>query len=140
MWKSTYNKFFKGLDKGAVWRIWSDVNSWAAWHDDLDYCRMEGAFERGNHFMLKPKGVGVVKIVLTDVQDGIGFTDCTTFFGAKMFDMHLMEERDGGVLLSNTVIVTGPLRWLWVKLVAQGVADSVPHQIDALAERARGLK
>lgn len=44
-----------------------DVNNWPAWHGDLDYCILEGKFEIGNFFMLKPKGESPVKIVLTEI-------------------------------------------------------------------------
>ncbi|MDQ5890941.1 MAG: hypothetical protein QG604_815 [Candidatus Dependentiae bacterium] len=87
--------------------------------------------------MLKPKGVAAVKIVLTDVQHGHSFTDCTTFFGAKMIDTHTMEETEAGLLLTNTLVVTGPLKWLWIMLVAKNVANTVPAEMDALADAAR---
>ena len=81
--------------------------------------------------------MGAVKIVLIDVKPGIQFTDCTTFFGAKMFDTHLMEKTVDGLKLTNIVTVTGPLQWLWVQLVAKKVAQSVPYHLEALAKLAR---
>jgi hypothetical protein len=137
MWTRTHSKLYPGVSQDAVWRIWIDVNNWVKWHGDLDYCKMEGPFKVGNHFMLKPKGVNPVKIVLTEVEEGRQFTDCTQFFGAKMFDTHLMEETKEGLLLTNTLVVQGPLKWLWIKLVAQNVANTVPIEMDALVDLAR---
>jgi hypothetical protein len=62
----------------------------------LDYCKLECDFKVGNHFFLKPKGVQPVKIVLTEINEGYSFTDCTSFFGAKMYDTHVMEETVDG--------------------------------------------
>ncbi len=87
--------------------------------------------------MLKPKGVSAVKIVLTDIKEGYCFTDCTSFFGAKMYDTHAMEETPDGLKLTNTLVVTGLLKWLWIKLVAQNVADTVPAETEALVKLAR---
>ena len=87
--------------------------------------------------MLKPKGVPAVKIVLTEINEMQNFTDCTKFFGAKMYDTHSITIKDDGVLLSNKLMVTGPLKWLWIKLVAQNVADTVPDEMDSLAKLAR---
>ena len=115
------------------------MNQWPTWHGDLDDCKLNGPFEVGNYFMLKPKGVKAVKIVLTDIDEGKSFTDCTKFFGANMYDTHTMEETPEGVCLTNTLVVTGPLKWLWIKLVAQNVADSVPDKMEALVCLARGL-
>ncbi|MBX9831156.1 hypothetical protein K2X40_04330 [Candidatus Babeliales bacterium] len=136
MWKQSCSKLYQNVKKEEVWCLWTDVNNWSSWHDDLDYCKMTGPFVVGNYFMLKPKGASAVKIELTEVNEGTSFTDCTTFFGAKMYDTHTLEETPDGLLLTNTVVVTGPLRWLWVKLVAQKVANGGEAHMDMLAHLA----
>lgn len=138
MWTKTYTKIFQGINRQDIWRIWTDVNSWPLWHTDLDYCKLEGEFAVGNHFMLKPKGINPVKIVLTEINEGYHFTDCTSFFGAKMYDTHFAEDTKDGLKLTNKLVVTGPLKWLWIKLVAQNVANSVPEEIENLVKLARG--
>jgi len=137
MWEKSFSKLYTNISEDAIWRVWTDVNHWPEWHGDLDSCTMNGAFEVGNHFMLKPKGMRAVKIVLTDIQAGHSFTDCTVFPGAKMFDTHTMVATAQGLRLTNKLVVTGPLKWLWIKLVAQKVADSVPEEMDALVKIAR---
>jgi hypothetical protein len=135
MWTRTYSKTYEGLDKEKLWAIWTDVNNWPSWHGDLDYCKLEGSFAIGNSFTLKPKGAPAVKIILTEIIEGQEFTDCTQFFGAKMYDTHKMEETEEGLRLSNKLVVTGPLKWLWIKLVAKNVADSVPDEMEALVSQ-----
>lgn len=137
MWIKTHTKLYQGVKKEDIWQIWTDVNNWATWHGDLDYCKMEGSFTVGNHFMLKPKGAPAVKIKLIEINEGQQFTDCTKFFGAKMYDTHAMEETPEGLRLTNTLIVKGFLKYLWIKLVAQHVADTVPDEMDALVALAR---
>ena len=90
---------------------------------------MEGEFEVGNHFFLKPKAAPPVKIRLTEIEKGKSFTDCTKFFGAKMYDTHSMEETPEGLRLYNKLVVTGILKWLWIKLFAQNIADTIPEEI-----------
>ncbi len=136
MWTRTYSKTFKNVEKEEIWRIWTDVNNWPKWHGDLDYCKMEDSFEVGKHFILKPKGVRPVKIIITEIDEGNKFTDCTSFFGAKMYDTHALEETPNGLQLTNILVVTGPLKWLWIKLVAQDVANTVPDEMEALIELA----
>ena len=139
MWTRTYSKTFQGLKREDIWRIWTDINNWPTWHGDLDYCKLEGDFKVGNHFFLKPKGVQPVKIVLTEINEGYSFTDCTSFFGAKMYDTHAMEETVDGLKLTNKLVVTGPLKWLWIKLVAQNVADTIAEETESLIKLARSL-
>lgn len=137
MWIKTYSKTYQGIQKEGIWRLWADVNNWPTWHGDLDSCTLKGSFEVGNYFMLKPKGMSAVKIDLVEINHGRSFTDCTRFFGAKMYDTHELEETKDGLKLTNKLIVTGPLKWLWIKLVAQHVADSVPDEMEALVSIAR---
>lgn len=137
MWTRTHSKVYEGINKEKIWAIWTDVNNWSSWHGDLDYCKLDGPFAVGSFFMLKPKGAPAVKITLTEIIEGKEFTDCTQFFGAKMYDTHKMEETREGLRLSNKLVVTGPLKWLWIKLVAKKVADSVPEEMDALVNLLR---
>lgn len=137
VWSKSCQKYYPDVDLNRVWNILIDVDNWPSWHDDLDDCELEGEFKVGNYFYLTPKGSSAVKIVLTEIIEKNSFTDCTKFFGAKMYDTHRIEIKDDGIILTNKVVVTGPLRWLWVKLVAQNVADTSLKQMDALVELAR---
>jgi hypothetical protein len=136
MWERSYSKVFKGINKETVWKIWTDINRWPSWHGDLEYCTLKGDFAVGNHFILKPKKAPPVKIDLIDIQDKKEFTDCTKFFGAKMYDTHSLEETEDGLKLSNRLVVTGPLKYFWILLVAKNVASSVPEETEALVKLA----
>jgi hypothetical protein len=136
MWIQTYSKIFPGLKREEVWRLWADVDHWTAWHAGLDSCKLYGPFAVGSYFMLKPKGMGGVRIDLIEMSEQNSFTDCTTFFGAKMYYEHSVEETPEGLLIRNKLWVTGPLKYLWIKLVARKVADSIPEKIEALASLA----
>lgn len=137
MYQRKHSKFYPNISADAVWRGWTDVDNWPRWHDDLDYCRLVGPFALGSHFYLKPKGAPRFKIRITAVDEGKSFTDCTHFLGAKMYDTHTIEEKDGGVLLTNTLEVKGLLTKLWVKLVAKNVADTVPSEMDLFIKMCR---
>jgi len=142
MWTRSHSNVYKDIKAEVVWRLWSDVNNYLQWHDDLDYCKLEGPFAVGNYFMLKPKGAPAFKIYITElIESSDGkykrFTDCTNFFGAKMFDIHELEQTEAGVRITNTIKVTGWLSYLWIQLVAKHVANSVPKEMKALVKLAR---
>lgn len=137
MWTRSFSKEYQGVKKEEIWKIWLDINNYSTWHSDLDYCKLEGAFEVGNFFRLKPKGAPEVKVFFTEIVDGKKFVDCTHFFGAKMFDTHEIEETTNGIKITNTVSVSGFLKFLWIKLVAQNVANSAPQEMDAVVNLAR---
>ena len=101
MWTKSFSKFYTGIKAENIWNLWVDVNNWPKWHEDLEYCKMDGEFKVGNHFFLKPKGIAQVKIKITEISEGKKFTDCTTFFGAKMYDTHAIEENADGIHISR---------------------------------------
>lgn len=140
MWVKTYSKFFPGLKPENVWNIWKDVNRWPIWHGDFEYCSLQSEFKKGNFYLLKAKGDPAVKIELTEVEDGVTFTDCTRFFGATMYGTHSLDQKEDGVVVTCELKVEGPLRWLWIGLVANRVALTVPQKTDLLIEYAKKEK
>jgi hypothetical protein len=54
-----------------------------------------------------------------------------------MYDTHTMEVTTEGLRITNTLMVSGPLKWLWIKLVAQHVADTIEEETEALIRLAR---
>lgn len=140
IWTSTYSKTFSGIESKDIWKLWTDVNNWPAWHSGLEYCKLEEDLKVGSVFVLKPKGAFPVKIKITELEEGRSITDCTSFLGAKMYSAHRLEETSEGLQLSHVLRVTGPLKWLWVKLVAQKVAAAAPEMTEALVELARKKK
>lgn len=137
MWVKSYSKVYPGVKKTAIWRLWADVVNQPAWDKELEYCKIARGFEKGNSFILKPVGGPNVKITLSEVVLNERFTDYCKFFGATMHDDHQLEETAGGLRIISTITVTGPLSFIWVKLVAKNVANSVPNPMDALVNMAR---
>jgi hypothetical protein len=136
-WEKSLTRQYKDVDAKRIWAQWKDIDNWPTWHDDLDYCKLDGKFEAGNHFMLKPKNMGPVKIDLISIDEGKEFTDCTNFPGAKMFDIHRVAQIGRDVEVTNIIYVTGPLKWLWIWLVARKVASGAQSEMDKVVELAR---
>lgn len=137
MWQKTYSKVYPGVKKETVWSLWEDVNNWTQWDPDIEYAKMTEPFQAGSHFVFKPKGAGEVKIQLVEVEKFKKFTDNFKFIGAQLFGTHEMEETHEGLKMTTTVKVTGPLRFIWVKLVATGIVDTIPEQMDSLIKLAK---
>jgi hypothetical protein len=95
---------------------------------------MEGEFVKGNSFILKPKGGPKVKIRLVETIENKLFIDLTNFPLAKMYGEHSLEETKEGLKITTTMTVSGLLKGLWIKLVAQNIVDGLPeetqHQIN----------
>ena len=115
-----------------MWKLMAEVNNWHKWDKGLEFAKLEGKFEKGNHFMLRPKGGPTVKVELLETIENKRFLDVTKFPLAKMYDDHLFEDTKDGLRITYIVSVKGILSFLWVKLVASKIAESQP--IDMLEQ------
>lgn len=138
MWSSSYTQKVTGISVQRIWDVYSDVENWPSWQDDVDYAHLGGPFETGGVIRFKPKGGPKVRIELNEVEAPSRFVDITRFPLARMVDVHEFVESDGGVAIRNTMSVDGPLAWVWRKLMAEGVASSLPEQTSRLVARAAG--
>ena len=126
MWTRTHSIVTKEVTKEQLWRLFSDVNNWHTWDKGIEFTRMEGAFEKGTHFTLRPKGGPTVDIELLEVTKNTSFTDVTRFPLARMYNAHQFEDTADGLKITYTVTVEGLLGFLWVKIIAQKIADALP--------------
>ena len=137
MWTKSYSKTVENLNGSRVWRIWTDVNQWHTWQDDIEYAKLDGEFKTGNVIRFKPKGGPALKIELTEVKPGSVFVDLTRFPMARMYDSHELIDHGGKLELKSTIRIQGPLSFLWRKLVAENVANGLKEQTDKLIEKSR---
>ena len=112
-----------------MWKLFADVNNWHTWDQGIEYAKLEGKFEKGNHFILRPKGGPNVKVELLETIENYKFLDVTKFLLARMYDEHLFEETKDGLKITNTITMKGLLGFLWVKIVAQKIADALPFDM-----------
>lgn len=129
MWTKSYSLVTKEVTKEQMWKLFSDVNNWHTWDNGIEYAKLEGKFEKGNFFLLKPKGCPELKVKLTDMTPLRRFIDVTSFPLAKMYDDHQFEETPDGLKITGTLTVKGPLGFLWRKIVAEGMFKSMPSDM-----------
>lgn len=139
MWVRSHSIISKDVTKEQLWKLFSNVNQWHIWDAGIDFASIDGEFEKGNHFILKPKGGPKVKIELVETLKNKGFTDYTRFPLAKMYGKHEFIETQEGLKITTTMTVTGILGFLWVKLVAKGIADALPAEMLSQVQYAKTL-
>ena len=129
MWTKSHSIVTKEVTKEQMWKLFADVNNWHIWDNGIEFAKMEGKFEKGNHFILRPKGGPSVKVKLLETTENKHFLDVTHFPLAKMFDDHLFEETADGLRITNTITVKGFLGFLWIKIVVQKIVDGLPNDM-----------
>jgi hypothetical protein len=139
MWTKSYSIVTKEVTKEQMWKLFADVNNWHTWDKGIEFAKIEGKFEKGNHFMLRPKGGPNVKVELLETIVNKNFLDVTKFPFAKMYDNHTFEETKDGLNITNTISVKGLLGFLWVKIVAKKIADALPTDMQEQIKAATKL-
>jgi len=129
MWKKSHSIVTKEVTKQQIWKLFADVNNWHTWDEGIEFAKLDGKFEKGNFFTLKPKGGPKVKIKLLETVANEKFVDCTTFPLAKMTGTHIFEETPNGLKITTTMQVDGILSFLWVKLVAKKIVNGLPNEM-----------
>jgi hypothetical protein len=139
MWTKSHSIVTKEVTKEQMWKLFADVNNWHTWDEGIEFAKMDGKFEKGNFFTLRPKGGPNVKVELLETVENKSFLDVTKFPLAKMFDNHTFEETPQGLKITNTISVTGVLGFLWRKIVAQKIVDSLPNDMQTQIKSASKL-
>jgi hypothetical protein len=139
MWTKTHSIVTNEATKEQMWKLFADVNNWHKWDSEIEYAKMDGAFQQGNHFILKPKNGPKIKINLVETIENRKFIDLTKFPLAKMYGEHTFEETPKGLRITTTMKVEGVLSFLWVKLVARNIANALPVEMQHQAKFASTL-
>ena len=139
MWTKSHSIVTKEVTKEQMWKLFTNVNNWHTWDEGIEFAKMEGKFEKGNFFTLRPKGGPNVKVKLLETVENKSFLDVTKFPLAKMFDNHTFEETPQVLKITNTISVTGVLGFLWRKIVAQKIVDSLPNDMQTQIKSASKL-
>jgi hypothetical protein len=129
MWTKTHSIVTREATKEQLWKLFANVNNWHQWDSGIEYARMNGNFEKGNHFLLKPRKGPEVKIELAEVIENRKFVDLTKFPLARMYGEHTFDETPEGLRITTTMKVEGPLGFLWRKIVAEDIANALPEEM-----------
>lgn len=139
MWTRNHSIVTKEVTKEQMWKLFADVNNWHTWDAGVESAKLEGKFEKGNYFMFQPKGGPKLKIRIVEATENKSFTDFTKFPLAKMYGEHTFEETPNGLKLTTTMKVEGILGFVWRKIVAQKIVDTLPEDMQQQIKTAKNL-
>ena len=139
MWTRSHSIETNEVTKEQMWKLFADVNNWHTWDKGVAFAKIEGKFEKGNHFMFQPKGGPKLKIGIVEAVENKSFTDFTKFPLAKMYGEHTFEETSTGLKLTTTMKIGGLLAFFWRKIVAQKIVDALPEDMQQQINTAKQL-
>jgi hypothetical protein len=137
MWAKSHSITTKEISSSELWAVYTDINNWHKWDDEIEYAKLEGEFAEGKFFELKPKGGPKVKIQIIKAIQNKQFKDLTKFPLAKMYGNHEFEETPEGLKVTVTMTVEGPLGFIWRKLVAEDIVKGLPEKFSEQVKYAK---
>lgn len=120
----------------AIWRLWADVDNWKEWDPGVEDSSIGDSFAEGTRYELKPKGGPKVTSVLTDVRLSEGFSDHTRLPLANLDFFHEMERVGEGTRITHRVEISGPLSFMFARLMGRGMVKGLPETVRNLARLA----
>ncbi|MFI2206066.1 hypothetical protein ACH47Z_35925 [Streptomyces sp. NPDC020192] len=116
----------------AFFAHWADTAAWPEWSADTEWVRLDGPFAQGTTGVLKPKGGPKTKFVITVLTER-EFTDVSQLPGAKLTFRHQVDvDETGATVVRVTASLTGPMTWMWNKILGKGIATTVPRDLNGL--------
>jgi uncharacterized protein YndB with AHSA1/START domain len=138
MWKTEASRFVRA-SRESIWQLWTDVERWPRWDDDVEWAKLDGAFVAGTRGKLKPRGGPVTKFEVLSVDPYRSFCDRSYLPLTHLDFTHRLDPADGGVHVTHTITVSGPLGWLFSRIIGRAkLADGLPRAVDKLAALAEG--
>jgi hypothetical protein len=138
MW-SNQHTIETDASKQAIWRIWHDVANWPSWDEAVQWCKLDGEFKSGATYTLKTVDGPAVKAVIQECEPYRCFTDVSSLPLAKMEFVHEMVDIAEGVQLTHRVNISGPLSFLWARVIGAKTAAGLPHAMSKLVQQARAV-
>lgn len=129
MWTQSHSIITKEATKEQMWKLFTDINNWHVWNPEIEFAKLEGKFEAGNHYLIQPKKGRVVKVKLLKVVENQHCLELGEFPLAKMHYDHRLEETTDGLKITSTITMTGLLSTLWVQLVVRKIAATMGSHV-----------
>ncbi|HSY85900.1 MAG TPA: SRPBCC family protein [Verrucomicrobiae bacterium] len=134
------HEFLLDIDRDRLFRALADLKRWPEWDDDILAVGCEGPPRAGSRFTLRLKDGSAAELTVEALEPPALFVDRAKLPLARMVSRHELLPAEGGrTRLRHVIETSGPLGWLWDRLVARKIAAGLPRQAERMAAYARGL-
>jgi len=121
--------------KESIWELWSSVDDWNKWDEDIRDAEISGPFESGTIGYLKPIHGPLTRFRLKETHFQESFTVKSKLPLGRMYMVHEMKEDEDTLSLTHSIIFKGPLSFLYARVIGKRLNKELPntmhHLIDA---------
>ena len=115
-----------------LYRAVANISRWPEWAGDIEWTAHDGRLEPGSPFTLKPKGGPKVQLEVVEARPASVFTDLARLPLATMRTSHAFAEDAAGTTMTVEISISGPLGFLWDRIIARKQAADAAEQTKRL--------
>jgi hypothetical protein len=139
MWTHRYEQQTE-VPVEKLWTIIADVENWINIDHNIEQLVITEKPTQGTKFKLKPKGAPTLDFVIDTFVPPTNYADLCKMPGAKMKTLHTFEKRPNNqTVIIVDITITGPLNWLWGRIVGEKHASGLPRQTELFIKAAKEL-
>ena len=132
MWKVQKSSVVSA-SSACVWSLWQDVTHWNEWDRGLRWSRIDGEFQVGTKGVLKPTSGPASHFTLVTVEQDRRFTDVAKLPFCQLEFDHVIEPHAAGCKITHTVTMSGPLTFLFSRLLGRQLRHDLERAVAELA-------
>ena len=117
---------------GAYFARWTNHDTWTQWDLNTEWVRLDGPVRVGTCGVLKPRRGPKVKFVISACTPDREYTDTSRLPGARLVFQHTIMPSEQGSDLAVLVTISGPLAFVWAKIMRSSFAGSAQTNLDRL--------
>lgn len=119
-----------------IWKKYASPETWNTWDHDTEYAKLNGPFAAGSTIDFKPKGANKIKTVIAKCEPLCQVTDVTKLPLATLVFDHVLEQTSAGLRVTHTVSISGPLTFLWKRIIGYKIKAGLPTSMQNLVNAA----
>ena len=93
--------------KEQVWKIWSEVNNWNKWDEEVIRSSLNGEFKKGTKGILIPTNGPKSNFIIHSATYPIEFTTRASLPLSKMNFTHEISKQNGKTIITHGVEISG---------------------------------
>lgn len=120
-----------------VFALWADTQNWPAFDHGIEWTKFTAPFAIGNQYQLKPKGGPALRATIVEIAQDQLFVDVSHLIGTELRVTHHLETQGALTHVSVRMELSGPLSWLWAKILGKNQQTDLEKstaQLIAIAE------
>ena len=120
----------------TIWELWTEVQNWTTWDNEIEWAKIDGAFIKGQTGKLKPKSGPTSKFQITTCIPNKQFTTVSKLPLAQLIFDHQLNSDDNKTIVMHQILITGPLAWLFYKILGSTLKQGLEHALPQLIKQA----